>query len=80
MTTYTPIAESSSFIVLEKYSKEWKVADSYQSEDALERELIQDLVNHEGRSLHAKSIDERSRNRQELFVLPAVSDKLHPYG
>lgn len=45
MTTYTPIAESNNFIVLERYSKEWKVADSYQSEDALERELIQDLVN-----------------------------------
>lgn len=45
MTTYTPIAESNNFIVLEKYSKEWKVAEGYQSEDALERELIQDLVN-----------------------------------
>ena len=44
MTTYTPIAESNNFIVLERYRKEWKVADSYQSEDALERELIQDLV------------------------------------
>lgn len=45
MTTYTPIAESNNFIVLERYSKEWKVAESYQSEDSLERELIQDLVN-----------------------------------
>ena len=45
MTTYTPIAESNNFIVLEKYRKEWKVAEGYQSEDALERELIQDLVN-----------------------------------
>ena len=45
MTTYTPIAESNNFIVLEKYSKEWKVAEGYQSEDSLERELIQDLVN-----------------------------------
>ena len=45
MTTYTPIAESNNFIVLEQYTKDWKVADSYQSEDALERELIQDLVN-----------------------------------
>ena len=45
MTHYTPIAESNNFIVLEKYSKEWKVAEGYQSEDSLERELIQDLVN-----------------------------------
>jgi len=45
VTTYTPIAESNNFIVLEKYSKEWKVAEGYQSEDSLERELIQDLVN-----------------------------------
>lgn len=40
----TPIAESNHFIVLDKYTREWKVADSYQSEDALEREFIQDLV------------------------------------
>jgi len=39
------IAESNSFIVLDKYTKEWKVAESYQSEGDLERELIQDLVN-----------------------------------
>ncbi|WP_198517596.1 HsdR family type I site-specific deoxyribonuclease [Halomonas sp. 141] len=45
MTTYTPIAESNNFIVLERYNKEWKVAEGYQSEDALEQELIQDLVN-----------------------------------
>jgi len=45
VTHYTPIAESNNFIVLEKYSKEWKVAEGYQSEDSLERELIQDLVN-----------------------------------
>jgi len=41
----TPIAESKNFIILDKYNKEWQVADSYQSEDGLERELIQDLVN-----------------------------------
>ena len=40
----TPIAESNHFIILDKYTREWKVADSYQSEDALEREFIQDLV------------------------------------
>lgn len=45
MTNYKTIAESNNFIVLDKYSKDWKVAESYQSEDALERELIQDLQN-----------------------------------
>jgi type I restriction enzyme R subunit len=40
-----PIAESNRFIVLDKYTKEWELAESYQSEDNLERELIQDLVN-----------------------------------
>ncbi|MHA3116429.1 type I restriction endonuclease subunit R [Acinetobacter sp. ANC 4635] len=40
-----PIAESNNFIILDKYSKDWQIADSYQSEGELERELIQDLVN-----------------------------------
>jgi type I restriction enzyme R subunit len=39
-----PIAESNRFIVLDKYIKEWEVADSYQSEGDLERELVSDLV------------------------------------
>ena len=43
MIDYTTIAESNTFIVLDHYSKAWKVAESYQSEDALEREFIQDL-------------------------------------
>jgi type I restriction enzyme R subunit len=45
MSDYKTIAESNSFIVLDKYSPEWKVAEGYQSESDLERELIQDLVN-----------------------------------
>jgi len=40
-----PIAESNRFIVLDKYTKEWELAESYQSEADLERELIQDLEN-----------------------------------
>jgi type I restriction enzyme, R subunit len=40
-----PIAESNSFIVLDKYAKEWKGNESYQSEGDLEREFIQDLQN-----------------------------------
>ena len=45
MIDYSPIAESKNFIVLDKYTQEWKVAESYQSEGDLERELIQDLQN-----------------------------------
>lgn len=44
MTTYiTPIAESNNFIVLDKYTKDWQVNQSYQSEYDLEREFIADL-------------------------------------
>lgn len=45
MFDYKAIAESKNFIVLDQYTREWKVAESYQSESDLERELIQDLVN-----------------------------------
>lgn len=41
----TPIAEANRFIVLDRYQKQWAVRESYQSEDDLERELIQDLQN-----------------------------------
>ena len=45
MTNYKPIAESNNFIVLDKYTREWEVKESYQSEDDLEREFIEDLQN-----------------------------------
>ena len=45
MTDYRTIAESKNFIVLDKYTQEWKVSESYQSEYDLEREFIQDLQN-----------------------------------
>lgn len=45
MSDYKTIAESNNFIVLDQYTKDWKVAESYQSEDDLEREFIQDLQN-----------------------------------
>lgn len=45
MIEYNTIAESKSFIVLDKYTQEWKVAENYQSEGDLEREFIQDLQN-----------------------------------
>ncbi len=41
----TPIAETPNYIVLDKYAKDWEAADQYQSEDDLERELVQDLQN-----------------------------------
>jgi type I restriction enzyme R subunit len=44
MPDYTkPIAESNSFIVLDKYTRAADAADSYQSEQDLEQELLQDL-------------------------------------
>lgn len=39
------IAETNRFIVLDRYDKDWALMESYQSEDALEQELIQDLQN-----------------------------------
>ena len=39
----TPIVESNSFIVLDKYVREWQAAESYHSEADLERELLKDL-------------------------------------
>ena len=47
MTQYKTIAESNNFIVLDKYTKYSEVHEapvSYQTESALEREFIQDLV------------------------------------
>jgi len=45
MIEYKTIAETNRFIVLDRYDKDWKLMESYQSEDALERELIQDMEN-----------------------------------
>lgn len=48
MSTYKAIAESNNFIVLDKYTKysAWaEAAPVYQTESALEKEFIQDLVN-----------------------------------
>ncbi|MBR0565621.1 type I restriction endonuclease subunit R [Azoarcus sp. L1K30] len=43
MSDYKTIAESKNFIVLDKYTKDWQVNESYQSEGDLEREFILDL-------------------------------------
>lgn len=45
MYEYKAVAESNSFIVLDKYAKDWQVNETYQSEYDLEREFIQDLQN-----------------------------------
>ena len=45
MNDYKTIAEAKNFIILDQYTREWKAAEGYQSENDLERELIQDLVN-----------------------------------
>lgn len=45
MADYKTIAESNSFIVLDKYKREWEVNEHYQSEGDLEREFTQDLQN-----------------------------------
>ncbi|NNG00881.1 MAG: type I restriction endonuclease subunit R, partial [Desulfobacteraceae bacterium] len=46
MINYTkPIAQSKTFIVLDKYTQEWQVRETYQSEYDLESELIADLQN-----------------------------------
>lgn len=45
MTDYKTIVESKNFIVLDSHTPNWQVAESYQSEAALEREFVQDLRN-----------------------------------
>jgi len=45
MSDYKTIVESNNFIVLDKFNKEWVVAEGYQTEGDLERELIEDLIN-----------------------------------
>ncbi len=45
MCDYKTIAESNNFIVLDRYSREWQVCESYQTEADLERELIRNLEN-----------------------------------
>ncbi len=45
MDCYTPIAETQNFIVLDRYERPSVVNEDYQSEDALEREFINDLLN-----------------------------------
>jgi type I restriction enzyme R subunit len=66
MPNYNTIAESNNFIVLEKYEKHSALNDApagYQSEAALEREFVQDLVNlgYEN-ATHIKTLDQMLAN------------------
>ncbi|HGM6066949.1 TPA: type I restriction endonuclease subunit R [Stenotrophomonas maltophilia] len=74
MQDYKTIAESKSFIVLDQYTREWRVAESYQSEGDLERELIQDLVNqgYEFSSFIKSAADLLANVRVQLQALNAV--------
>ncbi len=74
MNDYKTIAESRNFIVLDRYEREWKVADNYQSEGDLERELIQDLVNqgYEFASFIKTPADLLANVRVQLQALNAI--------
>jgi len=74
MSDYKTIAASRNFIVLDRYEREWKVAESYQSECDLERELIQDLVNqgYELASFIKTPADLLANVRVQLQALNAV--------
>jgi type I site-specific deoxyribonuclease, HsdR family len=71
MYDFKAVAESNNFIVLDKYVREWKVAESYQSESELERELIQDLQNQGYEYAPSLSTPEAllSNVREQLQVL-----------
>jgi type I restriction enzyme R subunit len=74
MQDYKAIAESKNFIVLDQYTREWNVAESYQSESDLERELIQDLVNqgYEFAASIKTLVDLLANVRMQLQALNAV--------
>jgi type I restriction enzyme, R subunit len=74
MNDYKTIAESRNFIVLDKYAREWKAAESYQSESDLERELVRDLVSqgYELASGIKSGADLLANVRTQLEALNAV--------
>lgn len=73
MSTYKPIAESNNFIVLDRYDKHLMANESqatYQTENALEREFIQDLKNQGYEKLSLKNYAEMLANvRTQLQTL-----------
>jgi type I restriction enzyme R subunit len=74
MSDYKTIAETTNFIVLDKYIQDWKAAESYQSEGDLEREFIQDLQNQGYEYLHDVRTPEALRDnvRVQLQTLNGV--------
>ena len=74
MIDYKTIAESKNFIVLDQYTQEWKLAESYQSESDLEREFIADLQNQGYEYLPALNTPESllANVRVQLQALNAV--------
>jgi type I restriction enzyme R subunit len=74
MYEYKAVAESNNFIVLDKYVRNWTAAEGYQSENALEREFIQDLVNQGYEFLPGLNTHEAllANVRVQLQVLNAV--------
>lgn len=74
MQDYKAIAEFKTFIVLDQYTRACEVAESYQSEGDLERELIQDLVNqgYEFSSSIKSPADLLANVRVQLQALNAV--------
>ena len=76
------IAETNRFIVLDRYDKDSKLCESYQSEDALERELIDDLLNlgytFDGLNSPEKLLANVRVQLQTLNQSPAVATRCHP--
>ena len=74
MSDYKTIAELKNFIVLDQYTQEWKVAESYQSESDLEREFIADLQNQGYEYLHGLNTPDAllANIRLQLQALNAV--------
>lgn len=74
MTDLKPIAESNSFIVLDKYTKIDQQGGGYQTEADLERDLVQDLI-HQGYEFltHVKTPNTLLKNIQiQLQILNNV--------
>src|SRR5690606_26612018 len=73
MSTYKTIAESNNFIVLDKYTKFSEANEApavYQTETALEREFIQDLIDQGFENPKITSIKEMLANaRVQLQAL-----------
>ncbi len=74
MYEYKAVAESNSFIVLDRYGKEWEANQNYQSEYDLEREFIQDLQRQGYEYVHDLTTPEKllANVREQLQALNNV--------